>query len=653
MTHTLRASLDLLLLEWKNFNLDGLRESLDAQASEIANKIDASQEGRKNLADATQKFRKLPTEAKVKGFGALLKNYQDEIDQLTRRGTFAEKAFLSLYKQLAEIPDPVPALTRALDDTHQSARVIEVEAENKRLQHQLEEFHKEHLEITNREVTIRRLEEKNREYERKMDELIEGRMRAREQALKEEHLKEVASTHERELELERQLSVISEELRRSRQASENTQAQLFSVKTKFDEELQAKQLQIDILINESERASAAIHSLNQEKTKLKDRLKGEHQPTLGLDNSYVELELQVAQKEIEISRLHEQVGELQSSVENKQSEHESQLAVREAKIKQLTTQIESLNKKLQSASAAPAKDTRDREHETAEFQAVRDRNRRLESDLVRLKATVEEMTEELEVTKSQLDAAKAEVAKLSKLVTKLEDDIASSSTVPDNPLSVERTGLRVSTEAGLTGESSSINSSNNNLGMVEILCSQRDRFKSRVLELESEARRLRSQLNETQSDTANLRADNVKLYEKMRYLQSYNNFRRESKDVERGLDSEIENRYKGMYEESVNPFVLFNRKEKQARYTALSTAEKVTLRTGRFFLANKYSRTFIFFYTLALHLLVFLTLYKLAGVRTVLHGLPVDPDLVGGAGMAAAHSPDNLLGDLSASSVID
>jgi hypothetical protein len=57
--------------------------------------------------------------------------------------------------------------------------------------------------------------------------------------------------------------------------------------------------------------------------------------------------------------------------------------------------------------------------------------------------------------------------------------------------------------------------------------------------------------------------------------------------------------------------------EKQERYKGLNTAEKVTLHTGRFFLANKYSRTFIFFYALALHLLVFLTLYKLANTATL------------------------------------
>ena len=190
----------------------------------------------------------------------------------------------------------------------------------------------------------------------------------------------------------------------------------------------------------------------------------------------------------------------------------------------------------------------------------------------------------------------------------------------------------------------------------------------RVGELETEARKLRDQLADVQEEISSLRADNLKLYQKIRYLSSYNP--RQGKTVGDPEDpSEL--KYRNLYEDSVNPFTLFNRKvrathpprpsdafihtlrpppprctarvrssfahilaslapwnprctrrrgyeqEKQERYKGLNTAEKVTLHTGRFFLANKYSRTFIFFYALALHLLVFLTLYKLANTATL------------------------------------
>lgn len=59
--------------------------------------------------------------------------------------------------------------------------------------------------------------------------------------------------------------------------------------------------------------------------------------------------------------------------------------------------------------------------------------------------------------------------------------------------------------------------------------------------------------------------------------------------------------------------------EKYRRYKELSAAEKVVLNSGRFFLSNKFSRIFLFFYSLLLHILVFATLYKIAHTTTEIH----------------------------------
>ena len=59
----------------------------------------------------------------------------------------------------------------------------------------------------------------------------------------------------------------------------------------------------------------------------------------------------------------------------------------------------------------------------------------------------------------------------------------------------------------------------------------------------------------------------------------------------------------------MNPFAAFSAAERARQYKNLSVAEKITLHTTRFFLASKAARSFVFFYALALHLLVFATLY--------------------------------------------
>jgi len=67
-----------------------------------------------------------------------------------------------------------------------------------------------------------------------------------------------------------------------------------------------------------------------------------------------------------------------------------------------------------------------------------------------------------------------------------------------------------------------------------------------------------------------------------------------------------------MYEESMDPFQKFHRTEETRRYNALNPVEKVTLSLTRLFLANRWSRSLLIIYTLTLHFLVIMTLYRLS-----------------------------------------
>eukprot|EP00063_Salmo_salar_P096048 XP_014070883.1 PREDICTED: protein CASP-like [Salmo salar] len=57
--------------------------------------------------------------------------------------------------------------------------------------------------------------------------------------------------------------------------------------------------------------------------------------------------------------------------------------------------------------------------------------------------------------------------------------------------------------------------------------------------------------------------------------------------------------------------------ERHHRYLSLSPWDKVTLSLGRGILSNKMARTVTFFYTLFLHCLVFLVLYKTAWSESI------------------------------------
>ncbi|KAK1790639.1 hypothetical protein P4O66_014030, partial [Electrophorus voltai] len=126
--------------------------------------------------------------------------------------------------------------------------------------------------------------------------------------------------------------------------------------------------------------------------------------------------------------------------------------------------------------------------------------------------------------------------------------------------------------------------------LLSIISSQRERFRARNQELEAESRSLQQTLQALQSELDSLRADNIKLYEKIKFLQIY-------PTRAAGTDDTVM-RYSSQYEERLDPFASFSRK-------------------GRVILSNKMARTVAFFYTLFLHCLVFLVLYKTAWSESI------------------------------------
>ncbi|XP_072164316.1 protein CASP-like [Diadema setosum] len=142
--------------------------------------------------------------------------------------------------------------------------------------------------------------------------------------------------------------------------------------------------------------------------------------------------------------------------------------------------------------------------------------------------------------------------------------------------------------------------------LLPIVSSQRERFRMRNQELEVENRQHQQHNLVLQTELDKLRQDNVKLYEKIRFLQSYPSSRGTNK-----LD-DTESRYQSQYEERLDPFNSFSRKERMRKYMGLSPFDKATLNTGRLILSSKIARTIFLMYIIILHLLVFLVLYKMA-----------------------------------------
>jgi homeobox protein cut-like len=148
---------------------------------------------------------------------------------------------------------------------------------------------------------------------------------------------------------------------------------------------------------------------------------------------------------------------------------------------------------------------------------------------------------------------------------------------------------------------------NDDHSVATIVMAQRDRLRARCDALEAERDSFKKELQVQVSTTESLKADNTKLYEKVRYLQSYSNSSGlQARKVDRDLDLEaLESRY----EASVDPFRQFNRTERQRKIKEMSPMERIVFIVARTVLGSKEMRTVLFFYVLGMHLLVFVTTY--------------------------------------------
>lgn len=96
--------------------------------------------------------------------------------------------------------------------------------------------------------------------------------------------------------------------------------------------------------------------------------------------------------------------------------------------------------------------------------------------------------------------------------------------------------------------------------IVPILTSQRDRYKQRFEESHRNALELSSRLSNLQDQLSRVQQDNVSLYEKIKYQESFRGGWQQSTIVDMDSNRRNDNvsaRYRDKYEESIDPFRAF------------------------------------------------------------------------------------------------
>ncbi|GMQ11225.1 hypothetical protein CsSME_00053940 [Camellia sinensis var. sinensis] len=154
-----------------------------------------------------------------------------------------------------------------------------------------------------------------------------------------------------------------------------------------------------------------------------------------------------------------------------------------------------------------------------------DKNRKMEHELTQLKMKLSEKTSLLEAAEGKVAELTAEVNEQQRLIQKLEDDIQKGYSSKD------RKGTLIDdwdlSESGATEPSQNadhrhVSSDLDQSSMLKVICNQRDRFRARLRETEEEIRQLKEKIGVLTVELERTKADNVKLYGKIRYVQDYN-----------------------------------------------------------------------------------------------------------------------------------
>ena len=302
------------------------------------------------------------------------------------------------------------------------------------------------------------------------------------------------------------------------------------------------------------------------------------------------------------------------------------------------------------------------------------RNKKLSDELTILRVSHQDLQSRLQNLQEELSRTNAELEKSQNLNEKLENELSTVQAEAPNafPSGASVAGTYVSRYApsiapgrkgGRTSPTSSIISGFNprdssddrppmggGSGILPMITAQRDRFKKRNTQLEQELSENHRTVSQLRQEIAALQRDNLNLYEKTRYVSTYNrttavgsgsggtattssssafaannpnpssvsitsphnhnhNPPLSSPSLGGGPPPLGLDRYRKAYESNLSPFAQFRGRESARAYKRMSLPERLVYSVTRMVLASRTSRNLFALYCLALHLLVFGNLF--------------------------------------------
>ena len=541
---------------WQEFDLTGTQKLLDELATEITTRQDESDSSRKLLIELIRNFKKSNSEETRLIVAPLLKSFQNEIDNLSKRSKSAEKSFFDIYKKFFDIADPVPTLEYCMENIKNLQKLQDLEIETAQLRETLADYNKEITEYKEKLKNLKDIESKYKTQEEKMLELIDQKV-----AKKEEDLQKMFDEKNRVMEEERQrnsqkLADTVQKMTQMQRTLTDTQTELYEINTSQDLERNARSEEVDLVLVDLERSNQRALTAEREVVSLQEQLKDLQSGQSSLpevedfsDDQNTALRNQLMAKEQEVIQLVEDFQKANKSSQETESRYEKRIAEISLENEGISSQLEetkallegqkdyeSVKKDLSILKSLyfPSQNTEEEDPRALEV-LILERSKTLQNDNSMLRQDKERLLAELTEAREELTENKRTLSKQSSLISQLEEHVDQLQTIT-TPYREEAEGrsssdmlaeaLKVDTELEEMREASpvlsmkSALSSSTESSLLPIVEAQRERLRLRNEELESLSLSQQHQLTTLTSQVESLQQDNVKLYEKIRFLQS-------------------------------------------------------------------------------------------------------------------------------------
>ncbi|GJQ15303.1 hypothetical protein GpartN1_g7094.t1 [Galdieria partita] len=599
---------------WKQINYEQFKEQLEKMSMDIVEKQNQSKTSRKRLTETTKEFKHSSSEEKAKNLNTLLKSYQSEIDRLTTRATFAESCFFQVVQKLYATTDPCLFIAELEEWKWKYQQVVE---EKKQLKQELDQFHRETIDVQRQDATIRQLQKQLKQLEEDTERKVAEKSKQLE-AEWNETLKNTKAHQESQQSIwTQEIEQYKEKLANLQKAYDSVQNRLFETSHQLEEIRGVKSTEHQILLQELEQSREENRDLNRKISELllsRNRNVSSSESSEAKD-SYSNL----VWKDGKIRQLERQLDNLKAQMEECQVSYRQELEDKQQVILKMEMQTKQLEQLLEEA---PSLDEVQRlRKQITNLQALQfdhvelfqgeecgkeptdletllmEKNRTLEDQLSHLRVTVQNIEKEKTQYQQQALSLEESLSDQKEVNRKLERALNETLKVHPPPSSIS-----VSLENSSNSSQQSIPEEQ---GILDIVCQQRDRYKHKMLEYEDQLDKMRERISLLNATVETLR----------------NESRRTSHQV---VDSSVSERRKTQWAEKESLSLMLEQGNNdtltwpETSYAGVSrrwlrqrrSFEKWLYRWSLSILRNRYATLFLFFYIFFLHLFVLFILYR-------------------------------------------